>query len=199
MSITGSFKALPDYPARLGGKVMVVGDYTGPTSTVASGDVIGATNVYDGITIAGLSSIDQIEGSGSMSVSGAYSVQLKPSGKGSRKTWNLFWNATGGVTSVVQNAAGSGMTVGGPYTSTATAGSAGGSGAVISFSVLTATTIGPITVVSSGRGYTTLPTGFTVATGGTPPTFTVTGNTLGPVAAATDLSAETVRLSIIGR
>lgn len=194
------FKSLPDYPARMGGKVMVVGDYTGPSSYATTGDVIGVTNNLTGVSIAGLASIDQIEGSGSSSVSGLYGVSAQPSGLGSRKTWRLFWRQLGGVQTVVQNAAGSGMTVGGPYLSTAATGGTGGQGAQISFSVLTATTIGPITVVSSGRDYSTLPTGFTVAaTGGTPPTFTVTGLTAGAVAAATDLSGQTVRLSIIGR
>jgi len=192
------FKALPDYPARLGPKQMIVGDYTGPTSTLVTGDVIGVTNNLTGVTIAGLSAIDQIEGSGNYSVSGAYWVQVKPSGLGPRKTWNLFWNASGGVVSVAQNVAGSGMTPG-TYISTAATGGVGGVGAQIQVTVLTATTIGPIVVLNSGRGYTTLPTGFTVATGGTPPTFTITGNTAGPVAAGVDLSAQTVRLSIIGR
>lgn len=193
-----TWKALPDYPARLGPKQMVVGDYTGPTSTLVTGDVIGVTNNLTGVTVAGLSAIDQIEGSGSFSVSGAYSIQAKPSGLGPRKTWNLFWNALGSVVSVAQNAAGSGMTPG-TYTSTAATGGVAGTGAQIQVTVLTATTIGPIVVLNGGRGYTTLPTGFTVATGGTPPTFTITGNTAGPVAAGTDLSAQTVRLSIIGR
>ena len=193
------FQALPDYPARMGGKQMVTGDYTGPSSYAITGDTIGVTNNLTGVDIAGLSAIDQIIGSGSATISGGYTLQFQPSGKGIRKTWKAFWSSNGAVTSVVQNAAGSGMTPG-TYLSSAATGGANGSGAQIQVTVLTATTIGPIVVVSGGRGYTTLPTGFTVATGGTPPTFTVTGTIAGaPVVAGTDLSGETGRISLIGR
>lgn len=180
------------------GKFLPV-DHIGPASYLSSGEVLGSINNMTGITALGLSTIDLVLAGGS-SVSGAYSVQAQPTGAGSRKTWLLFWTGNGGVATVVQNVAGSGMTPG-VYTSTAATGGSG-AGAVaaqIQVTVLTATTIGPIVVLNSGRGYTTLPTGFTVATGGTPPTFTVTGSVLGPVAAGTDLHLETVRLGYVGR
>lgn len=181
------------------GKYLPV-DYTGPASYATAGDTIGAINNMTGITALGLSTIDNVEGSSAFSVSGAYQIFTKPTGVGSRKTWTILWNGNGGVSGVVQLAAGTGMTPG-VYTSTAATGGAGTNPVVaqIQVTVLTATTIGPIVVLNPGRGYTTLPTGFTVATGGTPPTFTVSGAVLGPVTAATNLSGETVRIAIIGR
>jgi hypothetical protein len=194
-----AFTKLPDYPGQIGGKLLIEGDWTGPANYLGV-EVIGQVNNMTGQTIAGLGSIDQVLGSGSFSVSGAYQVFAQPSGAGPRKTWNLFWNGTGGVATVVQNAAGTGMTPG-VYTSSAATGGAGAGAtpAQIQVTVLTATTIGPIVVLNPGRGYTTLPTGFTVVTGGTAPTFTITGSVLGPVASGVNLSAEIVRLGILGR
>jgi hypothetical protein len=170
-------------------------DHTGPSSYAVTGDVIGTINNMTGITAVGLSTIDNVEGSGSYSVSGAFQVFAQPSGRGSRKTWILLWNSVGGVLTVVQNVAGSTMTPG-TYPLTATGG--GGTGFSGTVTVLTATTISAPIITSAGRGYTSAPT-ITAATGGTPVTFTVTVSAIGPVAAATNLSAEVVRLAYIGR
>lgn len=84
------FTKLADYPARLGDKQLIVGDWTGPNPYVAAtGQPIGAANNQTGIAFVGLGSIDFIFGC--VSNSGTYSVEGKPSGTGSRKTWNLIW------------------------------------------------------------------------------------------------------------
>lgn len=176
------------------GKYLPV-DHTGPASYAVTGDIIGSINNQTGITVLGLSTIDNVEGSGSYSVSGAYQVFAQPTGKGSRKTWILLWNSVGGVLTVVQNAAGTGMT---PGTYPLSASGGGGTGFAGTVTVLTATTIATPVITSAGRGYTSAPT-ITAATGGTPVTFTVTVSAIGPVTAATNLSGETVRIAIIGR
>jgi hypothetical protein len=176
------------------GKYMPV-DYTGPLSYLVTGDPIGVNNNQTGIAALGLSTIDNIE-AGGFSISGAYQVFAQPTGKGSRKVWNMLWNGLGGVTGVVQNAAGTGMTPG-TY-SLVFAGGGGGTGAAGTVTVLTATTIATPVITSAGRGYTSAPTA-TFVPGGTAATLTVTAGTIGPVASTTNLSAETVRIAIIGR
>jgi hypothetical protein len=179
------------------GKYLPV-DHTGPASYAVTGDVIGAINNMTGITVLGLSTIDNVEGSGSFSVSGAFQVFTQPTGRGSRKTWLLLWNSTGGVVSVTQNAAGTGMTPG-TYP-LVFAGGGGGTGAAGTVTVLTATTIATPVITSAGRGYTTTPTASFTAVTGTPATLTVTNIVpAGPVPALTNLSAEVVRLAYIGR
>lgn len=176
------------------GKYMPV-DYAGPASYLITGDPIGVNNNQTGIAALGLSTIDNIEAAG-FSISGAYQVFAQPTGKGSRKVWAMLWNGLGGVVSVTATA-GTGMTPG-TYPLVFTGG--GGTGAAGTITVLTATTVSAPVITSSGRGYTTAPTVTAPATGGTPPTFgTPVLNAVGPVAAATDLSAETVRIAIIGR
>lgn len=110
----------------------------------------------------------------------------------SQSGWAWIWQYSGkqGVSSVVQNAAGTGMTPG-TYALTATGG--GGTGFAGTVTVLTATTIAAPVITNTGAGYTSAPT-ITAATGGTPPTFTVTvAAASGNVANATNLSAEIVQ------
>src|ERR1700754_4410900 len=86
---------LPDYPARLGDKQLVVVDHTGPASYVTGGETIGAANNQTGIAIQGMGALDLIIGTGNLTVSGTYSVTAQPSGTGSRKTWLLKWIIAG--------------------------------------------------------------------------------------------------------
>lgn len=83
---------LPDYPARLGDKQMVVANITGPASYASTGQPIGVVNNQTGIALLGMGSIDFVNTS--MSVSGTYNIIAQPSGIGSRKVWNLFWIVT---------------------------------------------------------------------------------------------------------
>lgn len=86
-------KALPDYPARLGDKQLVVVDHTGPASYTTGGETLGNATTSNGVAITGLSAIDEIEGSGSLSISGNFFVLAQPTGTGMRKTWKLLWFA----------------------------------------------------------------------------------------------------------
>jgi hypothetical protein len=133
-----------------------------------------------------------------MSVSGNYELKFVPSAVGARATWSAQWFYSGaqGVLTAVQLAAGSGMTPG-TYIVNGTGGS--GSGAQISVTVLTATTIATPVVLKAGTGYGgSVPT-FTPVTGGTAPTFTVTAAPAsGPVPAATNLSTEAAQVSGFG-
>jgi hypothetical protein len=73
-------------------------DHTGPASYTAGGETLGQINNQTGITAQGLSTIDAVEGSGSLSVSGNYSVRIQPTGSGSRKTFKALWfNAGNGA------------------------------------------------------------------------------------------------------
>ena len=91
----------------------------------------------------------------------------------SQSGWIAYWQFSGkqGVATVVQNAAGSGMTPGTVTPITFTGG--GGSGAAGAVTVLTATTVS-IAITNTGQGYTSAPTATTAGTGGTPPTLTAT-------------------------
>jgi hypothetical protein len=111
--------------------------------------------------------------------------------------WTAIWLYSGnlGVETIAQNAAGSGMTVGDVGTVTFTGG--GGTGATGTFTVLTATT-GVFALTNGGAGYTSTPTATVTGTGGTPPTVTVTVFPgYGPVANATNLSAETLQFGAL--
>jgi hypothetical protein len=130
--------------------------------------------------------------------SGNFTLSAIPSAVNTlRPTWAWLWEYSGaqGVLSVVQLAAGSGMTPG-TYIINGVGGS--GSGAQISVTVLTATTIATPIVLKAGQGYGgSVPT-FTVPSG-TSPTFTVTAAPLaGIVPNATNLSAELVQFGAIG-
>jgi hypothetical protein len=88
------------------------------------------------------------------------------------------------VYSVVQLVAGSGMT---PGTYVISGSGGGGSGAIISVVVATATTLGTITVVAPGSGYTSLPT-FTLAAGGTSATLQALMNVNSYIVTSKDVS-----------
>jgi hypothetical protein len=116
-----------------------------------------------------------------------------PSPSQSGWRWIWVWSGKQGVT-VVQNVAGSGMTVG-TVVPIVFAGGTGG-GAVGTVTVLTATTIS-ITLTQTGS-YTAAPTATVSGTGGTPPTLTVALQPVsGPVANGTNLSAEVVQFGAI--
>ena len=177
---------LKGYPDYVGRRFIFAGYGSGPASYVAAGDPI-ALPRYD-------SYIDTVFPA--FSVGGGYEVDPIPSGYGSRQTWNLLWTSVlGTVASVAQNAAGTGMTPG-TYIVNATGG--GGTGAQISVTVLTATTIATPVVLNAGVGYTSAPTFTLTGTGGTAATLTATLATGGPVAAGTNLSGLTVQIGGFG-
>lgn len=72
------------------GKIIPV-DHTGPVSYTAGGETIGTQNNLTGIAILGLDSVDQILGSGSISLSGNYFVRTQQTGTGIRKQTKLAW------------------------------------------------------------------------------------------------------------
>lgn len=176
---------LHGYPDYVGKRFNFCGYGNGPASYVATGDpiVLPRYNNYIDIVFEALS------------VSGAYAVRGLQSTFGVRASWALLWSGVlGTVASVAQNVAGTGQTPG-TYIINATGG--GGVGARISVVVATATTLGAITVINAGVGYTSAPT-FTLASGGTPATLTATLTVAGPVAPATNLSAQVVQIGGFG-
>jgi len=75
------------------GKAIPV-DHKGPASYAgAAGETIGQINNQTGITAQGLSVLDAVLGSGTLSDSGNYSVIVQPTGTGERKTFTLLWFA----------------------------------------------------------------------------------------------------------
>lgn len=179
---------LKGYPDYIGKRFAWAGFGTGPASyNPAVGDPVLFPR-YDNY-------VDAIPSC--MSVSGNYELKFVPSAAGARATWNAYWYYSGreGVTSVVQNVAGSGMTAG-TYALSASGG--GGTGFAGTVTVLTATTIATPVITNPGSGYTSAPT-ITATTGGTAPTFTVTvAAASGAVANTTNLSTETAQVSGLG-
>jgi hypothetical protein len=176
---------LHGYPDFVGKRATWCGYGNGPSSLLAAGDLVKLPcfGYY----------IDAIAGS-FRSVSGIYDVIAQPAAVGARASWSLIWRfaTTGSVASVAQNQAGTGMTTG-TYIVTATTGTA-----QISVVVASATTLGAITVLNPGSGYTLAPT-FTLAAGGTSATLTATLSTIGAtVAAGANLSAEQVQIMGFG-
>lgn len=175
---------LPGYPDLIGRKFAWVGYGNGPTSYVTTGDSVSLPLPY--------TYIDAIFG-GTLTVSGTYYVTPYISQIVVRPTWKLLWNyATSGSVASVTAGSGTGMTAG-TYTVTATTGTA-----QISVVVTNATTVGAITVINPGYGYTVAPT-FTLAAGGTPATLTATLSTInGAVPAGANLSAEKIQIAGYG-
>lgn len=136
---------------------------------------------------------------GFLSQSGNYELKPYPSITNNlRPTWAFLWFYSGkqGVSGVVQNVAGSGMTPGTVVPLVFAGG--GGSGAAGTLTVLTATTFS-IKITNSGAGYTSAPTATVTGTGGTPPTLTASAAPgSGSVPNGTDLSAEKVQYFVIG-
>ena len=112
---------------------------------------------------------------------------------GMQSGWVALWQYSGnlGVSSVVQNAAGVGMTPGTVVPIVFAGGN--GTGAAGTVTVLTATTVA-IALTNPGAGYTSTPTATVSGTGGTPPTLTAAVYPgYGPVANTTNLSGETLQ------
>jgi hypothetical protein len=168
----------------------------GPASYLAAGDPVynPGANEYINFPFS------------TLSLSGNYAVTFFPAATGfnairagapapSQSGWTALWQYSGkqGVT-VVQNAAGSGMT---PGTVVAIAFSGGtGGGAAGTVKVLTATTIA-ITLTNTGS-YTVAPTATISGTGGTPATLTVAlAPSGGVVAPTTNLSAEQIQFACL--
>lgn len=185
-------KILAGYEQVIGAKLQVIVDHFGPVSySQTTGDVYPATNLNRG-------GFDKV--TAGITLDNAYSVlttyPASASAGGGTVSVVLVWNfaTTGSVASVAQNVAGSGQTPG-TYTVAATGG--GGTGASISVVVATATTLGAITVLNPGKGYTSAPT-FTLVSGGTPATLTATLSVAGAqVATGANLSGSAVRLEAI--
>ena len=76
------------------GKIIPV-DHTGPASYTAGGETIGTQNNLTGIALLGMDSVDMIEGSGSLSLSGNYFVRAMQTGTGVRKQTKLAWFNSG--------------------------------------------------------------------------------------------------------
>lgn len=141
--------------------------------------------------------------------SGNYSVRFRPLATGigsagiragapsaSQSGWVAFWIYSGsqGVTSVVQLAAGSGMTPG-TYPLVATGGGGSGFSGILTVTSAVAATIA---ITSGGQGYATVPTITPPVTGGTAPTFTVTVAPSGGLVTNTaNLSAETIQFGAL--
>jgi hypothetical protein len=166
----------------------------GPSSYAAAGDVVYNPGSSDYIEFP----------MGCVSQSGNYAVNFIPTSAGylragapspSQSGWTAIWQVSGkqGVI-VVQNAAGIGMTPGTVVPIVFAGGTGGGAAGTVT--VLTATTIA-INLTNTGS-YTSAPTATISGTGGTPATLTVTtAATAGSVAAATNLSAETIQFGSI--
>lgn len=177
-------------------------DHTGPTSYTTGGETWPLQSVYGGPNSAGLSGVQAVIPCGE-SISGNYVVRANYGGTGVRTSIKLKWLYSGGqgsgVTSVVQNAAGTGMTPG-TYPLTFTNTGTNGSGAAGTVTV-TATAVTNVVITNPGSGYTSAPTVAIGGTpGGTPATLTASIGPVGglEVASGTNLSAETVRLLPIG-
>lgn len=142
--------------------------------------------------------------------SGNYNVDFQPTAVGynniragapspSQSGWTARWSFTNlnggsGVASVTGTGQ-SGMTVG-TYALTIAAPPTGGTQAVGSITVLTATTF-TTNISNPGSGYTTAPT-VSAATGGTPPTLTAHLSVAGAeVAAGANLSAELIQFGAV--
>lgn len=177
---------LHGYPDYVGKRFTFAGYGNGPASYVAAGDPVVLPRYGNYVDIV----------FPARSVSNLYAIAAAPTGYGPRQTWNLFWvTLAGAVASLAIAGAGSGQTPG-TYLVAATGG--GGSGAVASIVVAGGGTVTATpTIVSAGVGYGSAPT-FTLAAGGTPATFTATLSVAGPVAAGTNLSAETIQIGGFG-
>ena len=96
-----SDKALATFTIGQGRAIPV--DHAGPKSYTTGGETLGQINNQTGITVLGLGILDDVLGSGSVSVSGNYGVIVQPVGKGEQKTFKLIWvTATSGIPSTTQ-------------------------------------------------------------------------------------------------
>ena len=121
----------------------VIVDHTGPASYALGGEALNPSSTLGGSNVFGLASFYKIDGG--ISNSGNYRADGIYSGNGPRPSVKLKWVYNGGgigVDSVVQNAAGSGMTPGTIVPIVFAGG--GGSGAAGTLTVLTATTFSSV-------------------------------------------------------
>ena len=96
------------------------------------------------------------------------------------------------VQSAIQSVAGSGMTVGATVTATTTGGG-GTTQATIQVVVLTATTVA-ITVLTTGSGFTSIPTVTITGTGGTPPSVIIQLNSTVNTVTSSDVANTSLTL-----
>lgn len=192
---------LPGYPAHASAKQFITCDHTGPASYTTGGETLGTTNLQTGVSFQGLAGIDNILSTGTLSVSGNYWVLAQPTGSGSRKTWKLLWfgspsGSGSGVSGVTITAAGT--YTGTPPTVTFGAAPTGGTTAtgVAQLNVAGTAVVG-VLITNAGSGYASAPT-VTFSTGGATGTAVLGAAGTGQVASATNLSAETVKLTVIG-
>lgn len=179
--------AVPGYTDIIGKHGIWIGDHTGPLSYLTGGETV-LPQYF------GLRSIDYLNTVG-LSLSGNYFVYGQMPSTGSRLSAMLRWFYSGvgsqGIDGIFIATAGSGQTNG---TFTVAANSGTGTIQV----VIAGGAITSVRVLNPGS-YSAPPT-FTIAEGGTPGTVTATiGSPAGiEVAPGTNLSAETVRLEVIG-
>lgn len=168
-------------------------DHTGPASYPAGGEKIVPT-------MFGLRSIDYVHLM--RSTNNIANVQaLSPAGSGGNASSIILqwtYSTATSVASVVQNAAGTGMTPGVTVPIVFGAPAAGGTQATGTLTVVTATTF-TTNVTNPGVGYASAPTATVSGTGGTPPTLTTTLSASGAQpATGSNLSGISVRLIAIG-
>ena len=176
---------LQGYPDYVGKRFIFAGYGNGPASYVAAGDPITLPRYNNYIDVV----------FSALTVGGAFEVKALPQSYGERAPFTLLWSGVAGtIASAAQTTPGVGMTTG-TYIANATG--VGGTGAQIQVVVATATTIGAVTVLSAGVGYTSAPT-FAPASGGTPVILTATLTTAGPVAAGVNLSQQVVQIGGFG-
>ncbi len=187
--------AVPGYVDIFGKHGCWIGDHTGPLSYTTGGETVGSSSTQT--NPFGLRSIDfaVVEG---QSYSGLYSVKVITTTLtgASPSTTKIRWDyitTTSGVSGVVITTPGTGGTNG-----TVTIPSTGGGGTGATISVTTAGgVITSVRVLTPGTGYTSVPT-FTIAAGTGVVTATIGTVSGSEVAAGANLSAESVRLMVIG-
>ena len=170
-------------------------DHYGPASYTTGGESWPQQSSFGGPNAVGLNDVNWVNGG--VTESGNYEVFPIFGGGGALKaTIKIKWQLSGaggpGVMAITSSG-GSGMTAG-TYALSCGSGSAAGT-ITVSTSAVTNITITNPGLYTSGIAPTV-----TAATGGTPPTLTaVLGNTSGfEVPATTNLSAEKIRLAVLG-
>lgn len=198
--------ACKGYPDPIGGRSRLwIGDHTGPASYVAGGETIAAsaggalqnstTSIITGLSALNFVGVEELSASGNYQISAVAPTTVGGTKQTTKLKW--FYAPTQGINSILIATAGSGQT-NGTYVITDSGSNFTGSAAKVQI-VVAGAAVTKATIVFPGTGYFGAAT-FTVAAGGTPGTLTSTyGSSSGiEVAAATNLSAESVRLTAIG-
>jgi hypothetical protein len=188
------------------GKILPV-DHTGPASYTTGGETVGTLNNLTGIALLGLDSIDTIQGAGSLSMSGNYTVLVQPIGTGVRKQFKIKWLNSGG-TATLSPVGSTTITAAGTYTGTTpsvtfSAAPAGGVTAT-GVAILNAAGTALVGILVTNPGLYTVgsPPTITIGAGGGTATaaLATAASTAGTeVGSGTNLSAETVRLAYVGK